>query len=103
MAARRVGALGVAVGIVVTGVALMVLVFPMNMRLDTVKPCGDELSCSVPRYKSLALSLIDVGAPFNGLNRVSVPLLGTGALALGVGAGTVAERIFGRTRRPVRG
>lgn len=34
---------------VAAGIALMVLVVPMNSRFDTVKPRGEEVACSVAR------------------------------------------------------
>lgn len=81
--------------LVVAGLAMalaaLVLLVPLNSRFDTVKPCGEELACSVPRYKSLFLSAVDLEEPFNGLNRVTVPVLSLVAVALGAGAGSVAE------------
>lgn len=71
--------------------AALVLLVPLNSRFDTIKPCAEELACSVPRYKSLFLSAVDVDEPFNGLNRVTVPVLSLVAVALGAGAGAVAE------------
>ena len=81
------------VATVATGFVAVVLVLPLNSRSDVVKPCGDEVACSVERYKSLFLSLVDLPAPFNGLNSVSVPVLFAVALALGVGVGMAVERL----------
>lgn len=72
--------------------AALILVLPLNSRFDTVKPCGDEVACSVPRYKSFFLSFADLPAPFNGLNRVSVPVLVVIAVGVGMALGAAVER-----------
>lgn len=87
-----------AVAIVAMTAAAVLLLLPVNGRNDTVKPCGDELACLVPRYKSIFLSAVDMPAPFNGLNRVSVPVLALASLTVGVAAGAAAE-LSGRSDR----
>lgn len=81
-----------AVGVAATTFAALLLVLPLNSRLDTVKPCGDEPACSVQRYKSLFLSFAALPAPFNGLNRVSVPALVVISLGIGMTLGAAVER-----------
>lgn len=85
-----------ATGVVVMTFSLAVLVLPLNSRLETVKPCGEELDCSVPSHKSLLLSLADLPAPFDDLNWISVPALALAAVAAGVTSGAAVE---GRSRR----
>lgn len=89
-----------AVGVAATTFAALFLVLPLNSRLDTVKPCGDEHACSVERYKSLFLSFADLPAPFNGLNRVSVPTFVVISVGIGMALGATVERETGPDEEP---
>lgn len=82
-------------GLVAAVMVAFVLLVPLNGTLDTVKPCGEELACSVPRYRSLFLSFADLPAPFDGLNRISVPILALVSASFGAIAASLTN-IAGR-------
>jgi hypothetical protein len=85
----------VVLGIAVAEVLLVIAVVPINGTMDTVR-CPDGTGCILPRYRRLLLSLTDWGAPWNGLNRVTVSVFGSAALVVGLAVAAAVSVLKGR-------